>query len=285
MVDGDYALLPEQSMYSRYNDMERGDEVPPIASLRLGVTALEVDHDGLLVGRAREQAERRIAYEGIDTSDQDSRWRENLHLPGDLVRVDPSRRIVGVDHDALAQRVGSEPLEIARTVVEGVERDNTLGGKYQAALEHYEFKGLEGRFPAGAFQHERGEEHRYGVLLAEGEKLWFVPMSDDMDAPKPAGAPREVVSAVESSHVGSFDTMRDMVKDEPAAGEFVLRPEAFGRTEGPVELVGAPWMSSAGAEESALARAAVQVEPSLPGRGQPEALRAAVARSIALGIA
>lgn len=240
-----------------YTQIHSALRVPGLVAMRLAVAGEDVENGDLLIGQARELAARKVTYVGVDEKEA-LRFGEDMFLPGDAVRLDPTRRVVDFDHETAKAKLGGDPLIVTKSIVEGVDIPNGMGGTAKGVRMSYELGGVEGRFPAQVFQHERGENHEYGVLMMEKERLWFVPMDGKAEPTRAVGAAREVTAAVESRHVGSLDTMRDMVRGEPAAGEFVTVPEAFGRREGPVELVGSPWMANASDEEVRVARGAIQ---------------------------
>lgn len=232
--------------------------------------------------------ERVITYEGIDRSGEDERLLNNLYLPGDRVRIDEKINVSGVDRDALKEQLGSEPLEISKTVVRGEERENHMGGTNQVSIMQYEFKGHEGRFPAPSFQHERGDEHAYGMVAVVDQKLWLVPLDEKLiagqeDSARVTGPAREITATSETinpqENARRFESMKQMITEEgPSAGEFVFRPQAFGAKDGPVDLIAVPWMSGTSQSEKDAGFKAI-AEVGQPRAGVVQAFAASMAAS------
>ena len=254
------------------------DEVPGLTAMRLSRAAVDVMAEDREHGKVKAAVDlvrpedRVISYENI-TEEQAKDYRLDLYLPGDKVRFNDRVNIRDVDKDSIALTLGTEPLVVARTIVEGTTMEDGMGGVGKAVRPQYEFIGHDGRFPAGQFQHERGDEHVYGVVTMKDEKLWLVPLNPsheiDRDTGRATDAPREVVGAareivaMENGEEGGPRQLKDFadqIRDEPAAGEFVFRPDAYGRVDGPVELVAVPWMSRADDAELKAADRAVVLE-------------------------
>lgn len=285
LATGNLSNAYPQDQIDQFRSIRDLEGVPPLRVMDLSFAAAAVERGDLVVGAAREAREnemkRTVSYEGTGIEklrEEDQRWRDDLYLPGDRVRINDQVRVVGVDRDALHERFGAEPLEVERTIVRGDTRSNGLGGTYDAAFPEYEFKGHDGRFPAAQFQHERGDEHHYGAMVMKDERLWLVPMSENLDKPEVTGAAREVTSTIGSVEgMKSLEEAKAFFRDDAASGEFVVRPEAFGQKTGPVELVAVPWMSGLSETERALAgRAIEQAE-----RGDRPGLGAAVGAALA----
>lgn len=255
------------------------DNVAPLRQIDLAFAAAAVQRGDMVVGIMREarenEAKRTITYEGDNIDDmrkQEDRWKDNVYLPGDMVRINEKSSIIGFDKEDIRAQVGNEPVEISRSIVTGEERSNGLGGTYSSVLMQYEFKGVEGRFPSAQFQHERGDEHHYGAMMMKDERLWFVPMSDDLDNPAVTGFAREVTSTVGTRDgMKSLDEAKDFFRSDPASGEFIVRPEAFGKETGPVEMVAAPWMSGLSDKEAVLVSKAIDEADRTKDVGQAKA--------------
>lgn len=282
-----------------FQAIENGDRVPGLVAMQLGLRAEEmldqaiqtgIDHDrNVQVKEAglNSQPERVITYEGIDRSHDDADLINNLYRPGDRVRIDEKINVAGVDREALKEQLGSEPLEISKTVVRGEERENFMGGINQVSIMQYEFKGHEGRFPAPSFQHENGDEHAYGMVAVVDNRLWLVPLDENLisegsDA-RVTGPAREIVATSETvdpqENARRFESMKQMLtEDGPSAGEFAYRPNAFGAKEGPIDLIAAPWMSGTSDSEREVGLKAIS-EQSGPKQGLAQAVAASMGAS------
>jgi hypothetical protein len=254
-----------------FQELEYGENVPALKAMKLGHTALAIEN-----GELRMERERGFTYENTDAEATRDYRLDGLYLPGDKVRMDEKVNVRGVDKDALRETLGTEPLEIARTVIVGTEHDNGMGGTSPAVRPEYEFVGHKDRYPAGQFQHERGDEHVYGMIAVVDERMFLVPLDDkaEQNAPVVTGPAREIVATMVSSdeirNNENIEIMRHEVGQVPVAGEFVFRPDAYGRKEGPVELVAVPWMSDVGSAEHEAGIKAIHAEIA---KGAPEAAR------------
>lgn len=253
-----------------YQAVESGDRVP-------GLVAAQMGEMGDMIERSPYgdiEKGRSISYEGIDRSDQDAEFKADYYLPGDKVRLNENVQVSGVDREDLKERLGlssepdastADPLLISKTVVRGVERENILGNMEQRSFVEYEFEGQSGRFPAHSFQNERGDEHVYGVVAVEQDKMWLIPFDPNLDpmaeAPRMLGEPREIVKSLISAdpvvNADNLAIMKHDVGQDAVSGEFVFRPQSFGDKSGPIDLVSAPWMSSAYANEREMATKAI----------------------------
>lgn len=245
-----------------YSNIESRERVNPMMGMELAV--LGKSNEDLLMANVDEliRRDKLVTYENI-TETEAGHYALDLHMPGDRVRFDDKVNIREVDKDAIALTLGLEPLEIRATIVEGTTHSNGMGGESPAVRPSYEFVGHEGRFPAGQFQHERGEDHVYAVVEMRDDRVWLVPMDPKTDPDRePAvavGAAREITASLVGDSP-ALEGFKDELKDGPVSGEFVIRPEAYGRTEGPVELVVVPWMSKAWDSEAQVASKVVDAQ-------------------------
>lgn len=269
-----FEIMAPEAQVGLFRELEYAENVPALKAMRLGQMALAVEAGDMGIGM---KTEREITYENVTREEAGAYRLDGLYLPGDKVRMDDKVNVRDVDKDALRLTLGDEPLEIARTVVVGVEQDNGMGGKSAAVRPQYEFVGHEGRFPAGQFQHERGDEHVYGMIAVVNDRMFLVPFDEkaDFSDPKVAGAAREITSTLvgdEGRNTENIEIMRHEIAQEPVSGEFVFRPDAYGRKEGPVELVAVPWMSGVGAQEHDLGMKAIRQAIDTEDRAKPSGL-------------
>lgn len=211
-------------------------------------------------------ADQGITYEGVSMREHDEQFRRNYYLPGESVRLDEKVRVHGIDRDALAETLGREPLTITKTIATGDEVDNGMGGKTPSILVEYEFEGHEGRHNAKSFQNELGHEHMYGIVMAREDKLWLVPMPEDL-APDPmaTGPAREIVGVTgrgtdELVHPEGLSGLTSEASSSPLSGEFHYQPASFGAAEGNVMIYAIPWMGGASPGEEAAAVRAIDAE-------------------------
>ena len=267
-----FEIMAPEAQVGLFQELEYGDNVPALKAMRLGQMALAVESGSMEIG----MAERGFTYENVTKEAADAYRLDGLYLPGDKVRMDDKVSVRDVDKDALRETLGTGPLEIAKTVIVGTEIDNGMGATSPAVRPQYEFVGHEGRYPAGQFQHERGDEHVYAMVAVVQDRMFLVPLDDkaEQHAPVVTGPAREIVATLvsgdKSRNDENIEIMRHEVGQEPVAGEFVFRPDAYGRKEGPVELVAVPWMSGVGAAEHEAGMKAIHAEIA---KGAPEAGR------------
>ena len=211
-------------------------------------------------------AEAQITYEGIDHSEHDAMFRRDYALPGDKIRVDPSARIVGVDMKEIEGKLGLDVLTVSKTIMTGQHEEDIVGGTRTSVIPRYEFEGVEGRFPAKAFQPELGAISALGVLAVQDGRLWAVPMNSNGqgDVESVKGPAREVVGFA-GKHQDQLDPeglpgMKAHIGDQPQLGEFYYQSAtSFEDQVGPVNLLAAPWMSNADTKEAALATRAINL--------------------------
>jgi len=185
-----------------------------------------------------------ITYEGDDISEHDERFRKQYALPGDRLRLKPETRVEGVPAADVAETVGTDPLTVSKTV---------LTGERPYVRPEYEFEGVEGRFNAAFFQHEKGEKGMHAVLeMREGE-LWAVPIDIKFGNPEEGtkdvvsltGPAREITGlagrSTDEIHPDGFAGLRDEAAREAFTADLYVRnATSFEDRTGPVEIVAMP---------------------------------------------
>ena len=252
-----------------FSNIEGREAVPALAAMRLMVDGHE--REQAMLERVKEVArsfdenenERGFTYEGMTRQEAEGFSTTGIESPGTKMRIDPSKHILGVDAEALATQLGDGPYEIARTVLQATEIPNGMGETARGMRPQYEFVGHEGRFPVSQFQHERGEEHVYAAVMMEpDERIWLVPLDDkaEGEGAKAIGRAREITSTLPGTEDALSYISETLRSEQIMVGEFVYRNEAFGRTEGPIQLVTSVWSSRANDAEIFEANAAIDAE-------------------------
>lgn len=201
-----------------------------------------------------------ITYEGIEHSEHDAMFRKAYALPGERLRVDPAARILTIDVKEIEAVLGREPLTVSKTVMSGIDD----GGTRSSVIPEYEFEGVEGRFHAKAFQHEKGESGMHAVVAMRDGEMWTVPM-DENDGGKilaPNAVAREIVGFAGRNQDDIHPEGLDGLKKELSSNEnptmladvYHRNAVAFGDRTGPIEVVAMPMVY--GAPEEAQTRAA-----------------------------
>jgi hypothetical protein len=185
-----------------------------------------------------------ITYEGDDTSEHDERFRRQYALPGDRLRIKAETRVEGVVAADVAETIGTDPLTVSKTV---------LTGERPYVRPEYEFEGVEGRFNAAFFQHEKGEQGMHAVLQMRDSELWAVPIDIKFGNPEEGtpdvvsltGPAREITGfagrSTDEIHPDGLTGLRDeAAKDAFTADLYVRNATAFEDRTGPVEIVAMP---------------------------------------------
>ena len=270
----DHHLLRGEDQVALFQDIRQAEAVPGIVAMRLSRAALEIQAESNtmepVMARPDRGVDRSIVYEGVDLSDKADLYpTDRLKLPGDDVRIDHSRHYYRdaerVDTREVEALLGADPLTVSKTIVQGIERDDGMGGSNLVMRTEHEFVGKEGRYPTDMFMDHRGEEHAYGMLAVHNEKLWLVPMEDNGNPQHNAevvGAPREVTSfaqgATDREREDNFIILKHEVEQKAMSGEFYFRPEMFGDKSGRVDIIASPFMAEAWSREEEIGMAALR---------------------------
>jgi len=241
---------------------EIADRAVPLESSGVGVDRSHSIRDNSLFGGKIMADAPTITYEGDDTSEHDERFRRLYAMPGERLRVDPKARVEGVAGSTLGETIGTEPLTVSRTV---------MTGEQPYVRPEYEFEGVEGRFSAGLFQHEKGEQNMHAVLEMRDSEMWAVPIEikfgNEAEGTKDVvtlqGPAREITGftgrSTDQIHPEGLEGMRSEVANGSFTADLYVRnATTFEDSTGPVEVVAMPMSYGAPSElESAVAGPAI----------------------------
>jgi hypothetical protein len=251
-------LTPNEQMIL-FESIEKENLGVPLNMMKVAVLAHEINSGESL--SPQKNVDRSIVFENMDEemiSMVKSHQLDDLYRKGDKVRL-----AEGPTGDKYQTEFLDDVMTIKQTVVVGGVQSNGMGGTYPVMTPQYEFEGINGRWPAVAFQHERGDEHAVAVIMERHDRLWMVPLTEEAAR----GNEVEVLPAREIKKtdfplsMDGYDAneLKKEAAEKPIMGEFTFRPiDGYKKETGPVELSFIPW--SSGASEAEVEKAAKSID-------------------------